>query len=213
MYYKMYIDIVNKDIITTHRIPIIQRQNLNDKIMVTVPKFYGDLQMQDCIVIMQFANPANVVFTKKVDLVEYEGDEDFLVGYIPIDLEFTTFSGEITNLRFRIGFVAGNDVYDFYTKTTTMTIESNKDIYTMNDTSMDYYDDLFIELERKANEIAETAAIYDQEKADNIVSSIDEDHNVKVQLTSHGELIGEEVVVGDDGTQGTTAVDFEVSRF
>ena len=58
-----------------------------------------------------------------------------------------------------------------------------------------------IELESKIQALNALSSVYDKEKADNIVQTV-EGNDIKVQLSSNGKLIGDKVTVGNDGKDG-----------
>lgn len=63
-----------------------------------------------------------------------------------------------------------------------------------------------LEMEGKIKAFEILNDVYDKTKADNIIRSVDSDSQIKVQLTSNGVPIGDEIIVGDDLKDGVPIV-------
>ena len=68
---------------------------------------------------------------------------------------------------------------------------------------------MFASFDSKIKEMESIAETYDKEKADNIIKKDDN----KIQLTSHGKLIGNEITISGGGSSSGECDGFEIIEF
>lgn len=194
----------DKQLITTIKTTLYQRENLVDKIQFLFPEQYLDLNLGECTAVLKYIDQRNVphaeTLVKSDDL--YKGRLRYV---LPIDTELTQDTGDIS---FRITFtkvdLSTRTQYVMHTGEATITIAPLKDYYTfIPDESLEFVDQLVGNLEAKIEATAKIAEIYDQKKADNITY---EDN--KIQLTSNGEKIGNSITLS--GGDNPSIIDTEL---
>lgn len=198
----------NKQLVTTIKQVLYQRENLVDKIQILIPQYYQDIDLSDWIAVLKYVDQANIphaeTLTKDSDI--YKNRIRF---YLPVDTELTKYSGDIT-IRITLTKIDMNSKtqYVLHTGETTITISPLKDYYSfVPDESLEFVDQLIGNLEAKIEATEKIAEIYDTKKADNITYE-----DSRLQLTSNGQRIGDAItIVGGDTPGGDT--EFEVVEF
>ena len=198
----------NKQLITTVKNTLYQRENLVDKIQILIPQFYHDTDLSDYTTVLKYVDQANVphaeTLSKDPDIYK-----EHIRFYLPVDTELTKYSGDII-IRITLTKIDMNTKtqYVLHTGETTITISPLKDYYSfVPDESLEFVDQLIGNLEAKIEATEKIAEIYDTKKADNITYE-----DSRLQLTSNGQRIGDAItIVGDDTPGGDT--EFEVVEF
>lgn len=198
----------NKQLVTTIKQVLYQRENLVDKIQILIPQYYQNIDLSDWIAVLKYVDQANIphaeTLTKDSDI--YKNRIRF---YFPVDTELTKYSGDIT-IRITLSKIDMNSKtqYVLHTGETTITISPLKDYYSfVPDESLEFVDQLIGNLEAKIEATEKIAEIYDTKKADNITYE-----DSRLQLTSNGQRIGDAItIVGGDTPGGDT--EFEVVEF
>lgn len=198
----------NKQLVTTIKQVLYQRENLVDKIQILIPQYYQNIDLSDWIAVLKYVDQANIphaeTLTKDSDI--YKNRIRF---YLPVDTELTKYSGDII-IRITLTKIDMNTKtqYVLHTGETTITISPLKDYYSfVPDESLEFVDQLIGNLEAKIEATEKIAEIYDTKKADNITYE-----DSRLQLTSNGQRIGDAItIVGGDTPGGDT--EFEVVEF
>ena len=186
----------NKELITTQKTNIYQREKLADKIQFLIPQNYNDLDLSTYLAIIKYVDQSNTSHAEVLNADE-EVYKNKLRYTLPIDTEITRFAGTIT---IRLSFVKVNmdtkEMSVIHSGETTITVLPLKDYYTfVPDESLEFVDQLVGNLEAKIEATEHIAEIYDSEKADNLSYQ----DNI-LQLTSHGTKIGDPVAFEDNET-------------
>ena len=206
----MYTIIMNdlKELVTTVKTTIYQREQLVDKVQFLFPCFYGDLSLSDSTAVLKYVDQAGVAHAEILQM-----DENLYKGKLrytfPVDSDITRFQGNITiRITFTYLDMDTKTQYVMHTGETTITISPLKDYYSFGpDESLEFLDQLIGDLEAKIEATDKIAEIYDQQKADNITYE-----DSKLQLTSNGQKIGDAVsIIGSDTPGGDS--EFEVVEF
>lgn len=198
----------NKQLVTTIKQVLYQRENLVDKIQILIPQYYQNIDLSDWIAVLKYVDQANIPHAEKLtkDSDIYKNRIRF---YFPVDTELTKYSGDIT-IRITLTKIDMNSKtqYVLHTGETTITISPLKDYYSfVPDESLEFVDQLIGNLEAKIEATEKIAEIYDTKKADNITYE-----DSRLQLTSNGQRIGDAItIVGGDTPGGDT--EFEVVEF
>lgn len=200
-----------KNLITTEKTYLYQRENLVDKIQFLLPQKYSDLDISSCTIVLKYVDAANIphaeILQKDVELYKNK-----LRYTLPIDTALTRYAGDIYfNLTCTKVDMDTQKQYVLHTGETTLSILPIQDYYAfVPDESLDFVDQLVGSLEANIEAMAKVADIYDQEKADNITY---EDN--KIQLTSDGRKIGNSITIATDesGNPGIVNTEFEVVEF
>lgn len=85
----------NKDLITTVKTTIYQRESLSDHVQFLIPEFYQELNLTEYTAILKYITPANIAGSKQLIKDEnlYKGHLRYM---IPIDNSLTQFPGNIS---------------------------------------------------------------------------------------------------------------------
>ena len=204
----IYTIIMNNDksltatVVTT----LYQREKLADKIQILIPPNYGELDLSEFTATLKYVDQANVPHVEVL-----EKDEELYKEHIryvfPVNTELTQYAGDIT---IRITLTKANmetkNIYVLHTGEHVIKISPLKDYYSfVPDKSLEFVDQMVLELKNKIEAMDKIADTYNKTKADNIQVK---DGN-KVQLLSNHILIGDEIsVLGN--TEISTVDDFNV---
>lgn len=201
-----------KLLITTKKENLFKGEKLVDKFCFYIPEKYGDIDISEYIVVLQYLNTNEVVYT---DLLEKaESDKDGFSKYIlPVDTNMTKESGVI-EIRLLLSYVdeESKKQYVLRTESTNVEIQTVKDYYNfIPDESLNAVAQMIGVLQAKIDELNNAAEIYANAKADNIIREID-DTNVKIQLVANGKPIGNKISVNctEDGVPIVDMNDLDV---
>lgn len=200
----------NKELITTCKTMLYQRENMMDKIQFLIPQTYADTDLSDFTAILKYTDQSNVVHAELLTMDEelYKGKLRYT---IPVDTDITKYAGDIElHLTFTKTDIESKIQYVLHTGDTTVTINPRKDLYAfVPDESLEYVDQIVGQLDAKIEAVEKMAETYDQKKADNITY----DEN-KIQLTSNGQKIGDAItIIGGDIPDPGGNTEFEVVEF
>lgn len=201
----MYTIIMNNDksLTTSIKTTIYQREKLVDKIQFLLPQKYvpKDLSIRDCTIILKYTDQGNVAHA-----IELIPDEELYKERIrcelDVDLRFTRFAGDIIIYLDFLKLNSDNGIYESILTSgeTTITIQPRSDLFAYcADESLDIINKTMLEIKAKQEAQDLIAATYENSKADNILKTVD-GSDVKVQLTSNGNPIGDEVIIGNTNT-------------
>ena len=211
----MYVILMQSDktLVQRHKVIIYQREKLVDKIRFLVPQTYEDMMLSECRVVLKYVDPGNVAHPETLTKEE-ELYKDHLSYLFPIDTELTAFAGDI---KIRLSFLQlnpENGLHEevLHSSETVITVRPLSDYFSFkSDDSLEIIDQAMIELESKIQALNALSSVYDKEKADNIVQTV-EGNDIKVQLSSNGKLIGDKVTVGNDGKDGVPVFDLNTGE-
>lgn len=198
----------HKQLVTTVRQTIYQRENLVDKIQFLLPEEYENHSLSDFTAILKYVDPTNVPHSDVLQLQE-NLYKDRLQYFLPVDSGLTKCAGDI-EVRITLSKVdlTEKKQYVLHTGTATIPISPLKDYYAFSsDESLEIIDQIVGQLDAKIEAVEKIAETYDQNKADNITYE-----ESKLQLTSNGQKIGDAItIVGGDTPGGDS--EFEIVEF
>ena len=196
----------DKSLTATVVTTLYQREKLADKIQILIPQKYGELDLSEFTATLKYVDQANVPHVEVL-----EKDEELYKEHIryvfPVNTELTQYAGDIT---IRITLTKANmetkNIYVLHTGEHVIKISPLKDYYSfVPDKSLEFVDQMVLELKNKIEAMDKIADTYNKTKADNIQVK---DGN-KVQLLSNHIPIGDEIsVLGN--TEISTVDDFNV---
>lgn len=209
----MYVILVNND--NTMSAPlkqrIMQRSKLVDDLWFLVPELYNNINMNDCIVCLEYLLPVSKQYKTEILSLCSDKYEDHLKYVLPLDTELTSEAGDIElQLTFlksdmndrgvitqRVRKVEGLSI-------TVIPIKKWSDV--IPDNALSSIDQRLIKMDAQLRYMEDMNRVVLDEKADNIV--YDEENN-SLQLTSNGRLIGDIVSLKCENMEdGLPVVDF-----
>lgn len=184
----------NKELVTTVKTTLYQREKLIDKIQFLIPEMYNKLSLSDFTVILKYVDQANVPHAEILRKDE-ELYKNKLRYTLPVDTNLTKFAGDVSiRLTFSKTDSETKTQYVMHTGETVISISPLSDYYHfVPDESLEFVDQLVGELNAKLEATDKIAETYDKRKADNL--SLDD--NV-LQLVSNGEKIGDAVTISEN---------------
>ena len=211
----MYVILMQSDktLVQRNKIVIYQREKLVDKIRFLIPQTYEDISLSECMVVLKYLDQGNVAHSEVLTLEE-DLYKDHLSYTFPIDTKLTAFSGDV---KLRLSFLQLNTENGLHEEVlhsgeTIITVRPLADYYTFqSDDFLEVIDQAMLELEAKMQALNGISETYDKEKADNIVQTV-ENNDIKIQLSSNGQLIGDKVTVGNDGKDGVPVLDLNTGE-
>lgn len=211
----MYVVLMQTDktLVQRNKVVIYQREKLVDKIRFLVPQTYEDITLSECTVVLKYLDQGNVAHSEVLTLEE-DLYKDYLSYTFPVDTNITAFAGDC---KLRLSFLRLNSENGLHEEVlhsgeTIITVHPLADYYTFqSDGFLDIIDQAMLELEAKIQALNGISQAYDKEKADNIIQTV-ENNDIKIQLSSNGQLIGDKVTVGNDGKDGVPVLDFDTGE-
>ena len=202
---------MNKDktLTTTERTNIYQRDKMADKIQFLFPQTCGLIDISKSTVVLVYTDLGNVAHAEILKKDE-ELYKDRVRFTLPVDTSLTRFAGDIT-VHFSISYLDPDtqEQQAMHTGEAIIPILPLKNLYSFSpDESLDFVDQLVMNLEAKIQATERIAETYDKEKADNITYE-----DSKIQLTSNGEKIGDSVTIVSGGDEPGGDTEFEVVEF
>ena len=92
----MYTIIMNEDkeVITTRRTPLYQNEKIADKIRFLFPQERGEIDINECIVVMRYIDQLNV---KRTEILakSYELYKDKVCFILPVDTRLNSYAGDV----------------------------------------------------------------------------------------------------------------------
>lgn len=203
----MYTIIMNKykELITTIKNILYQRENLTEKIQFLIPEYYNQIDLKEYTAVLKYIDQSNISHAEILDKDDelYKGKIRYI---LPINSELSKFSGDIIiRITFTKIDMDTQTQYVLHTGETSITISPLKDYYAfVPDESLEFVDQLVGNIEAKLEATERIAEIYDKEKADNITYE-----NNDIQLTSNGKKIGNSITIRNTSSEGSEIVDNE----
>ncbi len=190
----------NKDlVVTTPNVRIYQGENYADALQVIIPKTYGDYDLSDFSLSLNYVDPTNIVHAETMVKSEEPYKDDFLAFTLPLDSEFTKAAGP---LKIKIDLIHLDD-----STQTGVVIHSNENEEVEVLTWDDYFkyvppaqigiiDAKILELQNEAARLKSVEEALDKTIPNDL--KITED---VLQLSKDGEPIGDGVEVYVAGDQ------------
>ena len=198
----------HKQLVTTVKQTVYQRENLVDKIQFLFPQEYENFNLSEFTATLKYVDQANVPHSENLQLQD-ELYKDRLQYFLSVDTALTKFAGDI-EIRITLSKVdlVEKKQYVLHTGTVVISVSPLKDYYAFSaDESLEIVDQIVGRLDAKIEAVEKIAETYDMKKADNITYE-----DSRLQLTSNGQRIGDAItIVGDDTPGGDT--EFEVVEF
>lgn len=187
----------NKDLITTSRHTLYQREKLIEKIQFLLPTTYNDLDLTKFQVVLKYADQLNVphaeILTRDEELYKNR-----IRCTLPVDTNLSKFSGDI-KIRLTLDHVdlETNNHYVLNSGENVIKITPLEDFYHfVPDESLEFVDQIVGALEVKMTAMDIMASDYSQKKADNIVLNKE---TSEIYLTSNGVKSSDVISVNDLG--------------
>lgn len=200
----------DKNLIQTITKKIYQRENLVDDFHFLFPETYNNLELSKCTAVLKYITPDGTPRAEHLVKNEelYKGKLEY---FLPINTNFTKNDG---NIRLRVSFVfvdyENKQQKVLHTSETIVPILPLNDYYNfVPEESLEFVDKMFASFDSKIKAMESIAETYDKEKADNILKK----SNNKIQLTSHGKPIGNEITISGDGSSSGECDGFEIIEF
>lgn len=199
----------DKELVTTVKTTLYQREKLVDKIQFLIPETYNDLTLSDFTVILKYVDQANVphaeILIKDEDLYKNK-----LRYTLPVDTNLTRFTGDVSvRLTFSKTDSETKTQYVLHTGEAIISISPLSDFYNfVPDESLEFVDQLVGQLNAKLEATDKIAESYDKSKADDLSYEGD-----KLQLVSNGEKIGKSVTISNSESSDPDDDTFTVVEF
>lgn len=208
---QLYTIVMNeyKELITTVKTTLYQREKLIDKIQFLIPELYNDISLTDFTAVLKYVDQANVPHAE-ILVKDNELYKNKLRFTLPVDTNLTKFSGEISiRLTFSKTDSETNTQYVLHTGEAIISISPLSDYYNfIPDESLEFVDQLVGQLNAKLEATDKMAEIYDKNKADDLSY---EDN--KLQLISNGKKIGKAVTISNSESSDPDDETFTVVEF
>lgn len=209
-----YIILVNDDnsMTVTRKKRIVQRSKLIDDLWFLVNQNYGDYNMADFTVMLEYLSPVSKKYRTEFLVKNEDTYNGYLKYTLPVNTTLTAEAGEVELLLTfllveldesgkstqRVRKITG-------TKIDVVPISAWSDI--IPDCALSTLDQRIIKMDAQIKALNETAAVINDSKADDI--TYDENTNA-LQLKSGDQLIGSKVIISNVGLDedGMPVVDF-----
>lgn len=197
----------DKNLVTTVRATLYQREKLADKIQFLFPQQYGEINIADCIILLKYVDQGNVAHAEKL-IKDEDLYKDRIRCCIDVDTNLTRFSGDI---KFHLDFLKLNTDDGIYESVlssgeTTITISPLDDYFAFtSDESLDVINQAILELDAKSTAIQALAESLEESKVDDL--SLD---GSLLQVSAKGTPIGKGVNLPSAGIgeEGIPVVEF-----
>ena len=189
----------DKSLVCSHRTTLYQREKLVDKLEFIIPRVYGEINIEDCMIFLKYVDQGNVAQSEQLVKDEEIYKENYIRCELPVDTKLTRFAGSIS---LHLTFIQiDNENYKenivMHSGETTIEINPLKDIYShVTDESLEILDNKILELQASIEAANILNESIDKEKADNI--ELDE-YSGKIKLISNGKEIGTPIEINKLG--------------
>lgn len=191
----------DKNLITTEKIKIYQREKLIDKIQFIIPKEYDGYSLTDFIPYIKYVDQVNCVHSELLSISNEDYKESYFSCTVPVDTNLTQYAGEI---KFRLQLTKYDEEKEqqlvLTTDETSVVISPVSDIYEfVPDKSLDIITQAIGEFDAKVKALEKIGNDYLAAQADDLEIDLETD---KLYLTAGGIRKGEGVEIttgGDDG--------------
>ena len=205
----------------SHKVKIMQREKLFNKLWILVPPCYNGYDMSKCTVTMRYLLPISKEFKTETLVLSEERYEEYLKYVLPIDTCFTKEWGDIElNLTFTMLSSEkeiddnGRTVYrlvqrvrktENYTLTITQVLDWDSIV---PDSALSALDQRILKQDAQIKALAELASTFDNNNVDNLVY---DSKNETLQLYANGVGVGNKVSVRDMIDDGIPVVELDFS--
>ena len=199
----------DKELVTTVKTTLYQREKLVDKIQFLIPETYNDLTLSDFTVILKYVDQANVPHAE-ILVKDEELYKNRLRYTLPVDTNLTRFTGDVSvRLTFSKTDSETKTQYVLHTGEAIISISPLSDFYNfVPDESLEFVDQLVGQLNAKLEATDKIAESYDKSKADDLSYE-----GNKLQLVSNGEKIGKSVTISNSESSDPDDDTFTVVEF
>lgn len=142
----------DKSLSCTVKTTLHQREKLVDKIQFLIPNTYGDINLQDSIILLKYLDQGNVPHAEKLIMDEELYKEDFIRCVMDVDTNLTRFSGDIKIYLSFLMLNGENGLHEevMHSGEAIINIVPLDDYFTfVSDDSLQVIDKVMIELETK----------------------------------------------------------------
>lgn len=199
----------DKELVTTVKTTLYQREKLVDKIQFLIPETYNDLTLSDFTAILKYVDQANIPHAE-ILVKDEELYKNRLRYTLPVDTNLTRFTGDVSvRLTFSKTDSGTKTQYVLHTGETIISISPLSDFYNfVPDESLEFVDQLVGQLNAKLEATDKIAETYDKSKADDLSYEGD-----KLQLVSNGGKIGKAVTISSSESSDPDDDTFTVVEF
>lgn len=142
----------DKSLSCTVKTTIHQREKLVDKIQFLIPSTYGDINLQDSIVLLKYIDQGNIPHAEKLVTDEELYKEDFIRCVMNVDTNLTRFAGDIKICLSFLMLNGENGLHEevMHSGETIISIVPLDDYFAfVSDDSLQVIDKVMVELEAK----------------------------------------------------------------
>lgn len=185
----------DKQLVTTVRTTIHQRETGVDTIRFLLPLQYEGLNLSEFTVVVKYVSPDNVSHCELLHCQEdlYNNRLDYRLG---VDTDITAMAGSVKLRLTLLNVVALDDgKYNeqvFHSDETIIQIVPIDEYIFIPDKSLEVIDQILLQLDNRMAELEDTANSINTEKADDI-----EIINGEIWLTREDPITGEKIPIGD----------------
>lgn len=193
----------------SHKIKIMQREKLFNKLWILVPPCYNGYDMYQCTVTMRYLLPISREFRTETLVLSNERYEEYLKYILPIDTNLSKEWGDIElNLTFTMLDVdADGNVVQRVRKTDNhiLTITRLPDWDSVvPDSALSALDQRIIKQDAQIKALTDLANAFEGSQVDNLVY---DDNTETLHLSANGVVVGNKVSIKDMLDDGTPVVD------
>lgn len=195
----------------SHKIKIMQREKLFNKLWILVPPCYNGYDMSQCTVTMRYLLPISKEFKTETLVLSEERYEEYLKYILPVDTCLTKEWGDIElNLTFTMLDVDNDgSIVQRVRKTENhvLTITRLPDWDSIvPDSALSALDQRIIKQDAQIKALTDLANVLDNNQVDNLVY---DDKSETLQLSANGVGVGNKVSVRDMLDDGIPVVDLD----
>lgn len=202
----------DKSLTATVVTTLYQREKLADKIQILIPPNYGELDLSEFTALLKYVDQANV---PHVEILQKDKDlyKEHIRYVLPVDTYLTQYAGDIAiRITLQKNDMEVRKTYVVHTGELIISISPLKDYYAfVPDESLEFVDQIVVDLQNKIEALDKVADAYDKTKADNIQIK----NGNEIQLLSNKVPIGDKITVTNGGSgEGTGGnCSFEIVEF
>lgn len=208
-----YIIIVedSNELYGSHKIKLMQREKMFNKLWILVPQYYNGYDMSQCTVTMRYRLPISREFKTETLELSSEKYKDHLKYVLPIDTNFSKEWGDVElNLTFTMLDVDSNgNIIQRVRKTDNHILHITQlpdwDNF-IPDSALQGLDQRILKQDAQIRRLADLAEILEEKQVDNLVY---DDKDEFLQLSANGLPVGDKVFIKDVLDEGIPVVDFD----
>lgn len=142
----------DKSLSCTVKTTLHQREKLVDKIQFLIPNMYGDINLQESVVLLKYIDQGNIPHAEKLVMEEELYKEEFIRCIMDVDTNFTRFAGDVKICLSFLMLNGENGLHEevMHSGETTISIVPLDDYFAfVSDDSLQVIDKVMVELEAK----------------------------------------------------------------